>query len=212
MTWSSHTFTSALALAAGSAYSRPVRSWMRRRSPGGANDSSVTGRREKTSLSSSSEPLGACSFLQAARFSGEQPQCTEFGSPPQLPRRRLPPRTTPMDIAPIRRANATTVTRRVASTRDPLAALQRKAKADLTRVKNTRRRGDSCQNSSRAWTALDGSFVRDLGRFLLSRYVVVTSPSSRQSSSGCQRNRYAEVTVDSRSLARGLVLGCPFTQ
>lgn len=204
MTRSSHNYAdscpSSLGLRSvvrGPTYSRPGRSTARRRSPGGANDSVSP---------------EACSFRQAAFFSGEHPQWAESGFPPQLPARRLPLSITPMAMRLIRAANAKMVTRRVASTSRDLAASPEKASVTQARVTKPRRSGDSRQNSS--------LFIKTMqrgGRLMFlacSRnfYVGVTGASLARLAATRASNRYGEVIVGSRSLARGLVLGAPSTQ
>lgn len=202
-------------------YSRPVRSWMRRRSPGGARVSSVRGRPaktsfEKTSSSSPSRSPRARFSRQAAFLEGEQPQWTESGLPPQLPRSRFPWSMTPKAMTPITRAKAEMVTRRVASTRvgvaapSPVSSKNGIAEAKLTT--NSGRTGDGRQYSCHRAGALGGRPASHWARTPRNYYVGVTRPSLGCIRSGGPSNRYGEVIVDSRSLAPGLVLGAPSTQ
>jgi hypothetical protein len=208
MTRSSQTSTRAPGRSVGSAYSRPVRSWIRRRSPGGASVSEVTARPAKTS---SLEEEAACPARHAAFFSGEQPQWAESGLPPQLPASRLPLTITPTAIRPIRRANARMVTRTVASTRRDLAASPKNANVAPNCVTNTGRDGDSRQDSSlRSESTQRIGSLLFLGR-LPNLYARVTGSSLAKFRATRTPNRYGEVIVDSRSLARGLVMGGPST-
>lgn len=196
-------------------YSRPVRSWMRRRSPGGASVSSVRRGPEKT-LSSSKASRSAVSSAarsrQAARFSGVQPQCAESGLPPQLPARGLPRAITPRANRPIKSAKQKMVASAVASMSQVIAPLTKNAIGLRNCMTFSRLDGDDCQKTCRPKCATEMSVAAVWSRCLRFLYVDVTTSTQPNTSTLPPSNRYGEVIPASRTLAAWLVWGRARTQ